>query len=96
MPQLLSRRYEMVVGQIDRGADLAWISLFPSQKEVLLPPMCSLVAELGELQLLVCSQFERKGRSGEAAVIEAEEKVCGGNRGLSCALLRHDGEVKTR
>eukprot|EP00961_Rhodomonas_salina_P017241 232136-Rhodomonas_salina.1 len=34
----------MDVGQIDRGASLAWISLFPAEEEVLLPPLCSLEA----------------------------------------------------
>lgn len=40
MPQL----YEMDLGQIDRGADLSWISYFPGEAEVLLPPLSSLEA----------------------------------------------------
>lgn len=40
MPQL----YEIQVGQINRGTSLKWISYFPAEEEVLLPPLCSLEA----------------------------------------------------
>jgi len=40
MPQL----YEMQLGQIDRGSDVSWISYFPQEAEMLLPPLCSLEA----------------------------------------------------
>jgi len=37
--------YEMSVGQVDRGASLKWVSYFPEEDEVLLPPLCGLEAE---------------------------------------------------
>eukprot|EP00961_Rhodomonas_salina_P269421 3640163-Rhodomonas_salina.2 len=36
--------YEIGVGQIDRGASVKWISYFPAEEEVLLPPLCSIEA----------------------------------------------------
>jgi hypothetical protein len=34
--------FEMQLGQVDRGATLQWISQFPAEAEVLLPPLSNL------------------------------------------------------
>ena len=31
--------FEMQMGMVDRGADLAWLSQYPHEREVLLPPL---------------------------------------------------------
>ena len=34
--------FEIQLGQVDRGATLSWISQFPGEEEVLLPPLSNL------------------------------------------------------
>ena len=34
--------FEIQLGQVDRGATLSWISQFPGEAEVLLPPLSNL------------------------------------------------------
>jgi len=34
--------FEIQLGQVDRGATLQWISQFPAEAEVLLPPLSNL------------------------------------------------------
>mmetsp|Transcript_16318 Transcript_16318/g.32639 ORF Transcript_16318/g.32639 Transcript_16318/m.32639 type:complete len:1094 (+) Transcript_16318:115-3396(+) len=51
MPQM----FEMTVGQVDRGASISWISLFPGEEEVLLPPLSS-------LEKTGASRFERTAK----------------------------------
>ena len=36
--------FEMQMGMVDRGADLSWLSQYPHEKEVLLPPLTGLEA----------------------------------------------------
>ena len=36
--------FEMQMGMVDRGADLAWLSQYPHEREVLLPPLTGLEA----------------------------------------------------
>lgn len=37
--------FEVRTGQVDRGARLNWVSQFPREEEVLLPPLCNLEVE---------------------------------------------------
>ena len=36
--------FEMQMGMVDRGADLTWLSQYPHEREVLLPPLTGLEA----------------------------------------------------
>lgn len=54
--------FEIDVGQVDRGASLSWLSQFPEEDEVLLPPLSNLevigipqVRVVGKINVLVCS-----------------------------------------
>ncbi|KOO26285.1 d chain transport protein, partial [Chrysochromulina tobinii] len=40
----LSTVFEMQMGMVDRGADLTWLSQYPHEREVLLPPLTGLEA----------------------------------------------------
>ena len=36
--------FEMQMGMVDRGADLTWLSQYPHEREVLLPPLTGIEA----------------------------------------------------
>ena len=36
--------FEMQMGMVDRGADLSWLSQYPHEREVLLPPLTGIEA----------------------------------------------------
>ena len=46
--------FEIQLGQVDRGATLRWISQFPGEDEVLLPPLSNLEVHCDAPQTLFC------------------------------------------
>ena len=34
--------FEVQMGMVDRGADLAWLSQYPHEREILFAPLCGL------------------------------------------------------
>merc|ERR1719163_437972 len=42
--------FEMQMGMIDRGADLSWLSQYPHEREVLLPPLTGIEALGSEVE----------------------------------------------
>jgi hypothetical protein len=42
--------FEMQMGMVDRGADLSWLSQYPHEKEVLLPPLTGIEALTSDVE----------------------------------------------
>ena len=52
--------FEMRMGMVDRGADLTWLSQYPHEKEVLLPPLTGVEALQSDVEgnmLVIMSRF---------------------------------------
>ena len=52
--------FEMRMGMVDRGADLSWLSQYPHEKEVLLPPLTGVEALNSDVEgnmLVIQSRF---------------------------------------
>jgi hypothetical protein len=42
--------FEMQMGMVDRGADLTWLSQYPHEREVLLPPLTGIEALTSDVE----------------------------------------------
>ena len=65
--------FEIQLGQVDRGATLSWISQFPGEEEVLLPPLSNLevVGEPVEIETMAGEPL----RMGTVKVVQMRVNV---------------------